>query len=66
MALDTPSLTDRAERLDRLLLDLCRRAEVGMMEAPVPWNDVAYEYSGRVWEVKRSLVEEVVDATDAV
>lgn len=36
VALDTPSLADRAERADKLLLDLCRRADVGIIDAPVP------------------------------
>lgn len=31
-----PSLADRADRVDKLLEDRCRRADVGIIEAPVP------------------------------
>lgn len=35
-SLTTASLAERAERVDRLLEDLCLRAEVGIIDAPVP------------------------------
>lgn len=38
---ETPSLADRAERVERLLLDLCLRADVGIILAPVPWYEDA-------------------------
>ncbi len=37
-SLGIASLADLAERVDRLLEERCRRAEVGMIEAP-PYED---------------------------
>lgn len=64
------SRADRAERVERFEEDRCRRADVGiMLTPPYEEEDWRFEYgSGRFWvlAVKRSDVEDVVEATEAV
>ena len=56
-ALAKLSLMDLEDRAETLEDDLCRRAEVGMIVAPVPNCSLVKKWSE---------VDEVVDATDAV
>jgi len=66
VAFETPSLTERAERAERLLLERCLRAEVGMILAPVPYEEVYGCSVMACVDEKRSLVEDADEATDAV
>lgn len=64
------SRAERAERVERFEEDLWRRADVGIiLTPPYEEEDWRFEYgSGRFWVlvVKRSEVDDVVEATEAV